>query len=97
MHARMTILVAKPGKLDELERIGRTSGVSSAEEQPGFGALLLLKDPEANRAINITIWNSEAEMLSGENNGYLQEQLDKVASLLVEPPIIQHYEVSVLS
>lgn len=95
MHARMTILVAKPGKLVELERIGRTSGVSSAEEQPGFGALL--KDPEANRAINITNWNSEAEMLSGENNGYLQEQLDKAASLLVEPPIIQYYEVSVLS
>jgi hypothetical protein len=37
------------------------------------------------------------EVLTGEDNGYLQEQLDKVASLLVEPPIIQYYEVSVLS
>jgi hypothetical protein len=32
-------------------------------------------------------------MIASGNNGYLKKQLDKVAGLLSEPPVIDHYLV----
>jgi heme-degrading monooxygenase HmoA len=54
----------------------------------------LLTDPDTNKFISITFWETENDMLTGASSGYLQEQLNRIASLFVGPPTIQYYVVS---
>jgi heme-degrading monooxygenase HmoA len=69
--------------------------VPAAERQKGFKGVLLLTNPNTEKSIGITLWETEADMKAGEASGYYQEQVAKVASLLAGPPVLEHYEVSV--
>ncbi len=94
MHARVILGKVKLHKQDEAINIYKENVAPVAEKQKGFKGMNLLTDPDTNKFISITYWETENDMVAGESSGYLQEQLNKIAVLFVGPPTIQHYTVS---
>ncbi len=97
MNARVTFVQIAPGKLDEAIDRYRDSVLPAAEQQKGFKGLYLLTltDRSAGKGISITLWETEADMLAGENSGYYQQQLAKFKDVFSAPPVREAYEVSV--
>jgi len=56
---------------------------------------MALVDREANKTISITLWQTEAEARRSATGGYLQSQINKFASHLVTPPVVETFEVAV--
>jgi quinol monooxygenase YgiN len=67
--------------------------IPAAREQEGFRGANLFSNPQTGKFISTTIWKTEEEMIASGRSGYLKEQLDKVAKLLTETPVIEHYIV----
>ncbi len=97
MNARVTFVQIVPGKLDEAVDLYRDSVLPAAEQQKGFKGLYLLTltDRSAGKGISITLWETEADMIAGENSGYYQQQLAKFKDVFGAPPVREAYEVSV--
>lgn len=98
MHARAMIGQVKPEKLSEMDRAIRTyqnSIVLAAQQQKGFKDALLLTNPHTGKAISITLWETEIDMMESETNDYYQQQIEKIAWVLAGPGIVDHYLVSV--
>jgi heme-degrading monooxygenase HmoA len=95
MHARVILGRVKLNKQEEAIRIYKEHVMPATKEQKGFKSINLLTDPDTNKFISITIWETENDMKAGETDGYLQQQLNKISPLFVGPPTIQHYVVAV--
>ena len=95
MHARLTTAVAQPGKVDEIVSIFRDSIVPAEKQQKGFKGGFMLIDRNTGKGINISLWETEADMMAGEASGWLDEQRANVAPLLADTPTREHYEVMV--
>jgi quinol monooxygenase YgiN len=95
MFARVTIVNIQPGMMDEAITIFRENIDPVAKQQKGCTGGYFLTDHETGKAISISLWETEADMLAGEKSEYLQEQVAKVAHLLTARPVTEHYEVSV--
>ena len=94
MHARMMTFQVRPGMIDQMIGLVRDSLVPVAASQQGFRGGFALTDRERERVVGVTLWDSEADMIAGENNTYLQGQLGKLADLVESAPVREHYEVS---
>ena len=94
MHARVILGKVKLNRQDEAIKIYKESVVPAAKEQKGFVNMNLLTDPDTNKFISISFWESENDMIASGSGEYLQEQLGKIAALFVGPPTIQSYIVS---
>ena len=96
MHARVATVHVQPGKTQEAINLYQNSVVPAAKAQKGFQGAYLMTDASTGKAISITVWESEADMLAGESGGgYYQEQIAKFGSLFTRPPDLDHYELSV--
>ncbi len=95
MYARVLTAQAKPGQIDELIRIIRDSVTPELKREVGFKGFLLLDERATGKGISITLWETPVDLKASETSGYLQQQLDKVAPLLTEPPMMGVYEVSI--
>ncbi len=91
MFARVTHVQAKPGKLDEVVALYQESVIPLLEQQGGFHSTFLLTDPSSGKGMSITLWNSDAARLAGDSNGFLLQQVMKVAPMLVAPPVAEGY------
>ena len=94
MHARVILGKVQLDKQDEAINIYKKSVVPAAKKQKGFKGMNLLTDPDTNKFISITFWETESDMIASESSGFVQEQLGKIAALFVGPPTIQSYVVS---
>ena len=95
MYARVITTQYQPEKLEEGQQIYREM-LSAASQQPGFKGILGLVDRRTDKALSITLWESEAEaQASGIGSAYFQTQLAKFASVLAAAPMIETYEVAV--
>ena len=94
MHARVMTFQVRPGMIDQMIGLVRDSLVPVAASQPGFRGGLALTDRERERIIAVTLWDSEADVVAGETNGYLQGQLGTLADLIETAPVRERYEVS---
>ena len=95
MHARILTGQAKPGQVDELIQVIRDSVTPELKREVGFKGFLLLTERATGKGISITLWETPVDLKASETSGYLQQQLDKVAPLLIEPPVIGVYQVSI--
>ena len=95
MYARVTIVIIQPEMMSEAIIIFRENIDPVAKQQKGCTGGYFLTDQETGKAISISLWETEADMLAGEKNKYLQEQVAKVGHLLADLPVTEHYEVSV--
>jgi hypothetical protein len=98
MNARAMIGQIKPEKLSEMDSAIHTyqnSIVLAAQQQKGFKGALLLTNPHTGKAISITLWETEIDMMESETNDYYQKQIEKIGWVLAGPGIVDHYLVSV--
>ena len=94
MYARVITIQYQPEKMEEGLRVYREV-LAAARQQPGFQGAMALVDREANKTISITLWQTEAEARRSATGGYLQAQINKFASHLVTPPVVETFEVAV--
>jgi len=95
MHTRLVSVKLQPDKIDEGISIYQDAVVPAAQQQPGFKGIFLLVDREAGKGISIALWETEADMLAGEANEYLQQQIARMAPTFAGQPVTEHYEVGV--
>ncbi len=95
MHARVTRMESKPGKVDEIVRISREVVVPEARRQAGLVGVVQLVDRARDRAVSITFWASEAELRAGEESGYYAGAIASVAELFAAPYEREVWEVSI--
>ena len=95
MHARVTIGQMFVAKLDEAITIYRDSVVPAAKQQKGFKGLYVLTDRKTGKGLTIALWETEADMMAGENSGYYQQQVAKFKDFLSAPSVREAYEVTV--
>lgn len=96
MYARVTTGNVQPGKMDELKQYAHETTATLYPQQQGFKGALFLADRHANKAMAITLWETEAEVAAGEaSGGYYGEQLAKMAHFFASAPVREAYEVSV--
>lgn len=97
MYARVMIGQVKPNKRSELDSGVQTYGnsiVADAEQQTGFKGSLLLTNPHTGKAMSITLWETESDMLVSEAGEYFQKQVEKIGSMLAGPGIMDHFQLS---
>ena len=94
MYARVTTFQIEPAKLDEALEVTRGSILPAMKQQQGFKGVLTLVDRQTGKATSITLWDTEADLKAGENSGYYQQQLGKVASFVTGPPAREAYEAT---
>jgi heme-degrading monooxygenase HmoA len=94
MHARVTYVTIRPGKLPEVQRIYRETVVPAAEMQDGFMGAMILADDSKTSGMSITLWDSHDSASAAEANGYFQSQIAKFSDLLATEPDRQLYEVA---
>ena len=97
MHGRVVSVQVEPAKLGEAVELYRDSVVPAAKDQDGFRGAVLLTDPESGNAISVTLWDSEEDLIRGQESGFYQDQLAKFADYLIRIPDQQGYEISVMS
>ena len=95
MHARVVSATIQRDMMREAIRIYRDEIDPVAKQQAGNLGGYFLTDKARGKAISISLWESEAAMLAGEESDYLQEQIFKMAELFTSTPIAEHFEVSV--
>lgn len=96
MYARVVTAQYQPGKLDEGIQLYRESILPETRQQRGFKGTIGLVDRSTDKAISITLWQTEADaQASGTSGDYLQAQLAKIASLVATAPDTETYEVVV--
>ncbi len=95
MNARVVTARLRPEKVDEAVSQYRKTVVPAAKQQQGYRGKLLLLSHEAQKAVSITLWETEGDMMASESSGYLRTQFSGLQNLFAEPPGTEHFEVSV--
>lgn len=95
MHARVSTAEVQTGKMGEVVSLSEDSILPAAKQQEGYVGGLWLTDPEANKAIIVTLWESREALEAGEASGYYREQVGKFGGLLAGEVVWEIYEVSI--
>jgi len=90
MIARITSVQFSPDKLEEVSQ-SIEGGIDAVQQSPGFQGLLMLADRSTGKVVMMTQWEGEAAMQA--SNSLRQEQLAKLAYLVVGPATTEVYEV----
>ena len=94
MVARVFSAQIQSGKLDDFTHLVHDSIIPAAKAQHGFKGLVLLTDASTSKAMIVSQWASEADRAASESNGFLREQLAKLAFLVAGPPSTERFEIS---
>jgi heme-degrading monooxygenase HmoA len=95
MLAYVAMFQLEPGAIDDLIRVFQDAIAPAAAEQSGFHGLTVLSDTQGGRVMAIGLWQTEADLITGERSRIHQEQSARVSALLAGPPTREVYEVSV--
>ena len=95
MYARVSTAEVQPGRMDKLVSLSRDSVLPAARQQRGFKGGLWLTDPDTNKAMIVTLWETREDMEAGEQSGYYREQVGKFGGLLAGEVVRETYEVSI--
>jgi quinol monooxygenase YgiN len=94
MHVRHIHAKAKPGQLDELLRTVREDIIPVVSERPGFQRVTVLVDRDSETLVSMSFWATEDDLNAADRDGFVQEQIGKIQSLVAEPPEISRLEVA---
>ena len=92
MYARVITFTVVPEKMDEAFEVARTSVVPALQQQSGFKGMLSLVDRQTDKAISVTLWDTEADLETGESSGFYQQQVGKFAAFVSAPPKQEKFE-----
>jgi quinol monooxygenase YgiN len=93
MHARVNATRWKPEKVEEGLDLTWNTIVPAYREQPGFKGYLLLTEPGGDKAMAITLWESEEEMQASAP--VAQAMIPQLSEIIQERPVTETYEVTV--
>jgi heme-degrading monooxygenase HmoA len=62
MYARMVSLYIKPNKIDEMATFFQDKLLQIITDQPGFKGMFVLKRPEENKEVCITLWEKLVDL-----------------------------------
>ena len=94
MHVRAATVQVQSGKMQEAIDAYNNAVVPAQKAQNGYQGSYLMTDAGSGKALSISVWDTEADMLAGESGGYYQQQVEKLGSLLTGAPVLDHYELS---
>lgn len=86
MYVRMMRTPIRPGTRDDVERVWREDVMQAAERRHGFAGATVLLDEEGGFGITLTRWETLEDLEAGERDGYVQEQVAKLAPYLAGQP-----------
>ncbi len=92
MYARLTMFQFRPEKMDEANQIWEAA-LHELRQQYGLKSLMRLVEQNTGKAVLVSLFETEADMQSGVNSGFVQQQASKIAHLLVGMPVTELYEV----
>ena len=95
MHVRAVTSQVQPGKTQEFIDVVNDSLVPALKAQKGFRGFYQMTDASSGKALAISVWESEADMVAVESSGQFEELVAKFGSLFAGPPALEHYELSV--
>ncbi|MAF38809.1 MAG: hypothetical protein CL696_08050 [Chloroflexi bacterium] len=95
MQARVMLLTVQEGKIDQLIDVVKVNIDPLLHRLEGFHAGFVFTDEATNRALTVSIWDSEKYMLASEKCPVYLEQIAKLTALLREPPTPQHFETAI--
>ena len=95
MHVRAATIQIQQGKMQDAVDLFNNAVVPAQKAQKGYQGSYLMTDAGSGKALAISLWETEADMLAGESDsGYLQAALTKLAGLFEGSPELGHYELS---
>jgi heme-degrading monooxygenase HmoA len=93
MHARVNATRWNPDKIEEGLRLTWDTIVPAYQELPGFRGYFLLTEPGGDKAMAITMWETEADMEASAP--VAQAMIPKLRDVIQERPVTETYEVTV--
>lgn len=94
MHARVTRLRIRPGKLEEFVA-AFDSIIPTIHKQAGFRALLVLRHAAAPEATVVSAWDSLEALRASEQNMFLFQALRRILTFCEGFPVTEEHEVPV--
>jgi quinol monooxygenase YgiN len=91
MHARVNATEWNPEEVERGMRLTEETIIPSYQEQPGFRGYMLLTEPGGERAMAITLWETEEDM--DASAAVAQAMIPKLKGILRAPPDTRTYEV----
>jgi quinol monooxygenase YgiN len=91
MHARVNVTEWNPEKAEEGIRLTEETIIPSYQQQPGFRGYFLLTEKGGERAMAITMWETEEDMAASAP--VAQAMIPKLKDILRAPPDTKTYEV----
>jgi len=85
MYVRVSTGQIQQGKLQEAIDIANDSVVPAAKARKGFQALYFMTNPENGKFLALSVWETEADMVAIENDGFSKEQYAKLGALIEHP------------
>jgi heme-degrading monooxygenase HmoA len=95
MYIRVTTVQVKPGMREGSISIYRDSVVPALKKQKGFKGAMLLTDPNIDKSISLTMWDTASDMHETESDGFYKEQIEKFHDVLAVTPEREDYEITV--
>jgi len=82
-------------KIQEAIDIANHSVAYAAKAQEGFRGIYFMTNAASGNFLALSVWETEADMLASESDGFSREQFAKIGALMAGPPEFDHYELSV--
>ena len=82
-------------KIQEAIDIANHSVTYAAKAQEGFRGIYFMTNAASGYFLTLSVWETEADMLASESDGFSREQFAKIGALMAGPPEFDHYELSV--
>ncbi len=91
MYARVNATEWNPEKVEDGMRLTEEKIIPSYQEHPGFRGYILLTEPGGDKAMAITMWDTEEQLESSA--GIARAMIGELRGILRAPPQANNYEV----
>ena len=93
MFANVSRVHVQPGKSEEGRTFWQQTMIPTLKQQPGFRSVVVLHDPQSNRGMAVTLWDSQADADAWVNSSALQQATEPARAILIGQPEIEDYNV----
>ena len=95
MYVRAGTGQIQSGKMREAIDIANDSVVPAAKAQKGFRGIYFMTNAASGNFLALSIWETGADMLASESDGFSRKQFAKIGALMASSPEFDHSELSV--
>ena len=82
-------------QIQEAIDIANHSVAYAAKTKQGFRGIYFMTNAASGNFLTLSVWETEADMLASESDGFSREQFAKIGALMAGPPEFDYYELSV--